>query len=332
MKALNRRACGVLLMMLPLLVGADEHDPLRFVRVHVPRRDMTSIELGDDRYIPMSVADFDAALGRLQQHDMVENPLDAISPLIDVVHYDAQLNLNADGVILSGVADWSLREGIFAPTLSLGQLMVTDAQLITPAGTGDAIVFGQSDGSLSISTPKSGDYTCDWQCPVIQDVDVSKIILPLVPALTSVIRLSVPQEIIPSVPGALVWEEKDATNKSSVRKTWRIEVGSQSHVEFRLRSSQLESPASVPRLVSWTDAKIIGSQIRIQAIFEPDSVWDAAVQDGRAVNERVLVLNKSPSTLITDVTLHKAPPLSTRPQWRASKDGSSVQILSLIHI
>ena len=314
-------------MMLPLLVGADEHDPLRFVRVHVPRRDMTSIELGDDRYIPMSVADFDAALGRLQQHDMVENPLDAISPLIDVVHYDAQLNLNADGVILSGVADWSLSEGIFAPTLSLGQLMVTDAQLITPAGTGDAIVFGQSDGSLSISTPKSGDYTCDWQCPVIQDVDVSKIILPLVPALTSVIRLSVPQEIIPSVPGALVWEEKDATNKSSVRKTWRIEVGSQSHVEFRLRSSQLESPASVPRLVSWTDAKIIGSQIRIQAIFEPDSVWDAAVQDGRAVNERVLVLNKSPSTLITDVTLHNAPPLSTRPQWRASKDGSSVQII-----
>ena len=137
MKALNRRACGVLLMMLPLLVGADEHDPLRFVRVHVPRRDMTSIELGDDRYIPMSVADFDAALGRLQQHDMVENPLDAISPLIDVVHYDAQLNLNADGVILSGVADWILSEGIFAPTLSLGQLMVTDAQLITPAGTGD---------------------------------------------------------------------------------------------------------------------------------------------------------------------------------------------------
>ncbi|MEO1992833.1 MAG: hypothetical protein ABGW78_12920 [Pirellulales bacterium] len=325
MKALPRQARGVLLIILPLLVGADGNDPLRFVRVHVPSSDMTSIGVGRDRYIPMSLADFDAALDRLQRHDLVKNPLDAVSPLIDVVHYDAQLNADVNEVLLRGIANWSLSEAIFAPTLSLGQLMVTDAQLITSAGTGDAIVFGQSDGSLSISTPKPGDYMCDWHCSVIRDVGESKIILPLVPALTSVIHLSIPQELIPYVPGAVVREEEDATNSSSQR-TWRIEVGPQTHIEFRLRSAQSVASLSKPRLVSWTDVKIVGSQIRVQAIFEPDSVWESAFQSGRPASEGVLALSKSPSTLITDVILHNAPPLSTRPQWIESEDGLSVQI------
>ncbi len=44
-----------LLAVLPLLMAADAADPLRFVRVHVPLGNLTAVDLGRDRYVPMDM-------------------------------------------------------------------------------------------------------------------------------------------------------------------------------------------------------------------------------------------------------------------------------------
>jgi hypothetical protein len=203
MKAASCRLTCFLLAVVPFLMAADGEDPLRFVRVHVPHGNLSAIDLGGGRYVPMSAAEFEAAMARLEKRPSAAEPLRGATPLLDLVRYDARLIASAGTFTLLGTATWTVDSAAAAvPALSLGTLAVQDAQMTTGAGTGDAVVFGRADGSLAISTPQPGTYSCQWQCPVTRHADDSlSLVLPLVPALVTTIDIDLPAAVRPLVVG-----------------------------------------------------------------------------------------------------------------------------------
>ena len=320
-----------LLAVIPVLMAADEADPLRadplrFVRVHVPLGNLTAVELGNERYVPMSAAEFEAAIARLEQRPNADEPLRGATPLLDLVRYDARLVASAGVSTLQGSAIWTIDAAAAAvPALSLGRLAVQDAQMTTAAGTGDAVVFGRADGSLSISMPEPGTYTCQWQCPVNRDADDSlTILLPLVPSLASTIRLQLPEEIVPVVPGAVVRPDPDADAGGLPGRGWQIDVGPRPQLEIRLAAAATRRAG--PRLVSWIAAAIVGRQIRVSMLLEPDAVWQPTLHEGAAEQPVIVTLAKAPTTRVTAVRLHDPPHLAPQPQWQEGNDGTRLQV------
>ncbi len=317
-----------LLAVLPLLMAADAADPLRFVRVHVPLGNLTAVDLGRDRYVPMSAAEFEAAIARLEKRPQAEEPLRGATPLLDLVRYEARLVASAGVSTLQGSATWTIDAAAAAvPALSLGSLAVQDAQMTTAAGTGDAVVFGRADGSLSISTPEPGTYTCQWQCPVTRAADESlSIRLPLVPSLASTIRLQLPEDVVPVVPGAVVRPDADADAAGLPGRGWQIDVGPRPRLDIRLLAAAAVERRSGPRLVSWTSVAIVGRQIRVSMLLEPDAAWQPTLSEETAKQPVIMTLSKAASTRVTAVRLHDPPHLAPQPQWEESDAGTSLRV------
>lgn len=338
MKAASRRLTCFLLAVAPFLMAADGEDPLRFVRVHVPHGNLSAIDLGGDRYVPMSAAEFEAALARLERRPSAVEPLRGATPLLDLVRYDARLIASAGTFTLLGTATWTVESAAAAiPSLSLGTLAVQDAQMTTRAGTGDAVVFGRADGSLAISTPQPGTYSCQWNCPVTRHAgDSLSLVLPIVPALASTIRLRLPVELVPIVSGAVVRPDADADDGSLPGRGWQIDIGPRAALEVRLASATAVKSRPGPRLMTWMTALIVGQQIRVSMLVEPDVAWQPTVLEDGTVQSVALRLAKPPSTRVTAVRLHGASDapaadgfsglLAPQPQWQETDAGASLSI------
>jgi len=338
MKAASPRLTCFLLAVVPFLMAADGEDPLRFVRVHVPHGNLSAIDLGGGRYVPMSAAEFEAAMARLEKRPSADEPLRGATPLLDLVRYDARLIASAGTFTLLGAATWTVDSAAAAvPALPLGTLAVQDAQMTTGAGTGDAVVFGRADGSLAISTPRPGTYSCQWQCPVTRRADDSlSLVLPLVPALASTIRLQLPEELVPLVPGAVVRPAADATDGSLPGRGWQIDVGPRTALQIGLASATVVKSRPGPRLMTWTTAVIVGRQIRVSMLVEPDAAWQPTVLEDGTVQSVAVTLAKAPATRVTAVRLHDPPHaptadvfpgrLAPQPQWLETDAGASLHI------
>lgn len=317
-----------LLAVIPCLLAADDADPLRFVRVHVPHGNLAAVDLGEDRYVPMTAAEFEAAITRLDQRPSVVEPLRGATPLLGLVRYDARMVASSGMSAVQGKATWTIDSAAAAvPSVSLGNLAVQDGRMTTAAGTGDAVVFGRSDGSLAISTPEPGTYTCRWVCPVPRHADVSStIVLPLIPALASIIRLELPEELMPVVPGAVVRSEAPGDDDSLPSRVWQIDVGPRATLEIGLVAATTTMRRSGPRLVSWTASSIVGRQIRASMLVEPDAPWQPALPENETEQPVFVMLAKDPSTRVTAVRLHAPPHLAPQPQWREIDDGTALRV------
>ncbi len=322
---LPRRVICLLFVVVPCLMGADGERPLTFMRVHLPPEGLGDIPLGTNRYIPMVASEFEAALSRLGQGRSAAESLWGATPLLDLVRYDARLIDTPARTVLEGEATWTLASGATMPLISLGRLGVQGARMTTAAGTGEATVFGRSDGSLALLTPEPGTYACQWQCPVERDEENRRMItLPLVPALASTIVLRLPVGLVPLVPAATVTPAPEDASGPSSERLWRIDVGPRSAVEIGLETPDAGGQSG-PRLISWTSAVIVGQQIRLSMLVEPDSVWQPMATDhaGPAV---AVTLTKSPTTIVTGVRLHPPPALTPQPEWQEIEGGKGLRV------
>lgn len=356
MKAASRRLMCLLMVVFPCLLAADGEDPLRFVRVHVPHGNLTAIDLGGGRYVPMSAAEFEAAIALFEKRPTADEPLRGATPLLDLVRYDARLVASPGAPTLVGTATWTVDSAAAAvAALPLGTLAVQDAQMTTEAGTGDAVVFGRADGTLAISTPQPGTFACQWQCPVTRHADDSlSLMLPLVPALASTIRLQLPQELVPVVPDAVVRPAADPHAGALPGRGWQIEVGPRTSLQLGFASAPALKGRSGPRLVTWTAAAIVGRQIRVSMLVEPDAAWQPTVSDDGTERSVAVTLAKAPTTRVTAVRLHDTPQLaplgkstprpfptpvptpavaeglhnvlSPQPQWQETDAGASLRV------
>jgi hypothetical protein len=91
MKSPVRVLSMLVAMSVACVLAADGEDPLRFVRVHVPHGSLSAIDLGEDRYVPMSASEFEAAISRQVRPTAENDPFRGATPLLDLVRYEARL-------------------------------------------------------------------------------------------------------------------------------------------------------------------------------------------------------------------------------------------------
>ncbi len=327
MKTMHRRLALLLVAVVATVATANAEEPLRFVRVHVPPGRLGEIELGTERYVPMSLREFEAAVSRLDDGAGADGPLDGATPLLDIVRYDTEVVAEGGGLVMLGTATWTTR-GTFAavPFRPLGRLPVVRARMNTSAGTGDVPVFGRADGSLAIAAAQPGTYTCSWRSGQDPGGDGQVVFtMPLVPALASTIRLQLPAGMRPEVGGAVVTPAAMEEGSPGRPRPWLIETGPRSQLAIRLVSTTADE-AVAPRLTSWTAIGIVGRQARLRTLLVPDVPWRAAVEAGNATVPPTFSLRKDPRTVVTAVRLHGTSPLAPDPRWVESADGRELTV------
>ena len=122
------RMCLLAAALLPVAARGDESPG--FVRVHVPRGRLGDIDLGTERYVPMSAREFEAALARVQQggRSNLVDGVPGVTPLLDVVRYEAAMETAGGQVTFAGTATWTVAAGTPPTALPLGGLPVGRAR------------------------------------------------------------------------------------------------------------------------------------------------------------------------------------------------------------
>lgn len=317
------RICLLTAAVLPVAARGGESPG--FVRVHVPHGRLGDIDIGTERYVPMSAREFEAALARVQQggrSDLFDG-VPGVTPLLDVVRYEAATETVGGQVTFAGTATWTVAVGTPPTALPLGGLPVGRARMTTAAGTGDAVVYGRGDGSLAIATPQPGTYSCDWRCRVDRGANGRLAgALPLVPALASTIVLQVPEGLRPVVTGGIVTLDADRDAVRGSGRRWRIDVGPRASVDIGL----VPSPPgiAVPRMTTWTSVAIVGRQARVRMLLESDSAWEPEGTD--AASSAHFTLAKDPDVVVTAVRMHQPPPMAAEPRWIDEGGGAALRV------
>jgi hypothetical protein len=236
-------------------VPADEE--VQFTRVHVPAGRTDDIPITGERYLPMPVADFDRAVAR-------RGAADAPRPMLGTVAYDVAVDA-AGG--LTGTIDFELdaASAAFVSAVPLGRVDAWDAALRTSDGVGEAAVFGTPEGGVAVRTRAAGRYAVRFACPPL-DGGCATVRLPLVPALTSTVRLRLPPDLrpvvacVPPLSAAVVDGDGDA---------WRITVGRAE----ALVVSFVPRTARQPRFRIWNHVGLAGRRADVAARIVPENVW-----------------------------------------------------------
>jgi hypothetical protein len=180
----------------PAAQGEAGDRPLTFMRVHVPRGAIADVPLGDERYVPMSLHEFEQAVAQPGADRAAAGG--PILPLVaDAARYEA--TIGADGAI-DGTLEFEIGSGL-AGEMPLGTLGVTRAEAVTAAGTGEVVVFGRGDGSFAIPVKQPGTYRCVWSAAAPGGM-ADAFSLPMVPAVRSTVTLRLPTGVRPIVRGA----------------------------------------------------------------------------------------------------------------------------------
>lgn len=267
----------------PARAADPPREELRFVRVHVPRDGLADVPLGTERYVPMPRQAFEAAAVRAAGGpDRAAGPL---TPRAGAARYDVQFTAagRLEGRVAFDVAASVPPDRPSARTLPLGHVTVTRCSATTDAGVGDALVFGQADGTVAVATPAAGEYVADFTAPPPRlTADGPLFMLPLVPAVRTEIRLRIPTGRRP-LPVA---HELPAVRVGDV---WVIDAGPRSALEFHV----VDETPSPPALALWSRVGISGREVVVAATARPVSIW---------TTDRV-VLEKDPELVVTDVSL-----------------------------
>lgn len=255
-----------------------EDDPLQFLRVHVPHGKLAEIDLGRERYVPMSADEFAAGVARALGEENTAGGPAGLGALADSARYVAALEFDrrdgpaAGQPALVGTASWTMREVASSRALSVGELQIGRVTMRTAAGTGDALVFGKADGTLGIVTPEPGDYDCDWRCEALSGTaDAWTFRLPLVPALASAVELRLPSGLRPMVTGVDVQPVLGGDDSAGMT-AWRIAVGPRRLVTVVVVPVVDDVPET-PKCRVWSDVAVRGREARLVTLIEPVDAW-----------------------------------------------------------
>ena len=137
-------AFATVLVLATALGAQQESEPtldrtLRFMRVHVPRGKLADVPLGQSRYVPMSVREFETAVARLSVVERADTLAGAVQSLADGSRYSVVVH--SDGSMTGRVSfDVGGQKGLLPREMPLGTLAVQRATVKTAAGTGAAVV------------------------------------------------------------------------------------------------------------------------------------------------------------------------------------------------
>jgi hypothetical protein len=318
--------------------GRDvEAKPLEFTRVHVPAGRLTDIPLGTSRYVPMSAREFEEGIARLTAGRPAaarDGLQPALVTLADAARYD--IALTEDGSLAGTVsfdigasaeaAGGKARPPVgFGRELSLGSLDVRAAAMRTDAGLGEAVVFGRRDGTLAVSIPEAGTYSCDFRCEhAAGSLAAPRFSLTLVPSLSSTIALRLPRGLRPVVGGGLEARKlpeprPDPSTEPVIRPTasagdWQIDTGPRALVDLTLVGA--DQPP--PMISLWTEVAIRGRQSTLGSLVRPADPWVS----GR------LRLEKDVGLIVTDIAVAAGDPVDARDRasWTVVDEGRAILI------
>lgn len=274
--------------------------PLTFMRVHVPRGAIADVPLGDERYVPMSLREFEQAVAA-PEIDRAAADASALPLVADAARYE--VTVAADGAI-NGTLEFEIDTGL-SGEMPLGTLGVTRAEALTAAGTGEVVVFGRGDGSFAIPIRQPGTYRCVWNATATGGMAETRS-LPLVPAVRSTVTLRLPAGVRPIVRGAKANPLEPGA--------WRVEVGPAASLEVMLVATDRDPPG----LAVWTDVLIRGRQALLSARVMPAAAW----------TEDVVALEKDSALEVTRVFVpeREADAAARELVWSESPDRSVVSI------
>jgi hypothetical protein len=250
-------------------LAAAEPPPLEFHRVHVPGERIGEVSLGTTRYVPMPLTEFDAAVARLEAARRAGTGAQP-APLADAARYEARID---DQGVLVGTLVLSVDADTVAvsPVVPLGTLPAgCSLSRVTGPGGVEGLVYAAADGSFSMRVPEAGEYTTTFACRPAVD-GASRHRLPLVPALSSSLRLRLVAELRPLLSAA-------AARHAVVRQpagddtTWRIDVGPV--LDATLTVGPVERGGG-GGLALWTEHVLRGNESAVQAIIEPTTAWSS---------------------------------------------------------
>jgi hypothetical protein len=311
-----------------VLIAAEAADgppqTLEFRRVHVPSDRLTEVPLGGGRYVPMSANEFEDGIARLSRRHGGAGPqtLSALRATADIARYD----LSLEGGRFSGTVSFDV--GAFATAdmsgaglreLPLGDLDIRAGTMRTASGTGEAVIFGRQDGMLAVATPEPGVYTCTFQLLLEPAVGAhQRVLVPLVPALSSTVDLWLPSALRPVVVGGGVTvvpvpgEDRDRAAASGTG--WRIETGPRDALEILL----LPRESAEQQLAAWTTVSIRGREATITVCLRPSAPWLPAP----------VRLRKGPEVVVTQVALgdDAAGVATDDVSWRVADDGRGLVV------
>jgi hypothetical protein len=286
----------------------DGGTAIEFTRMHVPRGGLADVPLGDRRYVPMSIKEFDASIARLASGG---NSPPTPSPPLVAVAYEATIDAGGRFV---GRLSFDVGSGPLPLDLPLGGLQVTRGRARTAEGTGEAVIHGRSEGGLAMVIPMPGSYECQWigEPPILTE-DGPRFSLPLIPALRSTLLLRVPEGSRPLVAGlrSVPGEAADGW------LTWSIEVGPASAVEILLVRADRDA---VP-LAVWSDLLVQGRQVAIDVVVEPRSPW----LDGGVIVEVAGSIDVDAVTTMPQEGTTPGPP-PERLSWSLTEDRARLAI------
>lgn len=274
---MTRRGAGRLLagllvvaLALPLVVAA-ETPPLEFHRVHVPGERIGEVSLGTTRYVPMPLPEFDAAVARLEAARRAGTGPQP-TPLADTARYDARID---DQGVLVGTLVLSVKADTVAvsPALPLGTLPAgCSLSRVTGPGGVEGLVFAAADGRFAMRVPEAGEYTTTFTCRPVVD-GASRYRVPLVPALSSSLRLRLSAELRPllSLPAA---RHAVVQRPQGDEPTWQIDLGPvMDDATLTVRPAERGSGG----LTLWTEHTLRGNESSVVAIVEPAAAWSSGV-------------------------------------------------------
>lgn len=237
--------------------------PLEFVRVHAAAAAVPDLPLDQGRYVPMPLAEFDAAVAAVDAGSGRSRRPTAYAADYDLVS-DGQGSLAGSLVFELGPTAGALRT-----TLPLGAVAADRCTFRTAAGTGEAAVFGLTDGRVAVHSAGPGSYACEIRLP---DLVAGRLVrIPLVPALVTTIRLGLPAGVRPIVLGpaaisAIVEPPQTATDR------WRIVVAAGTELPLTLWDAR----RSPPPVSCWNRVSIRGRQADVSARILPAAAWSPA--------------------------------------------------------
>lgn len=324
-------AC-VLLVVAGGVAAAQEdggEPPLRFFRVHVPHGKLGEVDLGKERYVPMTAAEFTAGVARLRGGQQGPEGTFGLGALAETARYDATMSRDPrDGgtssqPVLLGTASWTIRETGPMRSLNVGGLRVGRAWMETSAGTGDALVFGRTDGTLGIDTPQAGVYGCEWRCDSADVADgVIVFRMPLVASLSNAIHLRLPAAVRPIIAGADA-VAIDVASDPAADIRWRIDVGPRRSVDIAIVPRAAADETAFPRARVWNGLLVRGREVSLRAIVEPVGVWRPAAGNDR----RRLDMLVPAGVVVTDVRFRDADEgFSSKAEWRRSSAGTGIEV------
>ena len=146
-RAVSVAVVATVMPLIALAAPPPQPSLLEFHRVHVPGERIGEVSLGPVRYVPMPLAEFDAAVARVEAARGRE-PASQPSPLFDTARYDIQIDERGG---LVGTLVVTVGAGRGPPTARVPPPSGAAIHVRWPRANGDA-----SRAGISVSGPCAG--------------------------------------------------------------------------------------------------------------------------------------------------------------------------------